>query len=106
MFRHSTEFTAAVTRVGVTGVRVGMEPSACGCFLQLVHCQRWIRKRTNFYKLYVFFRVISISLGNFYKFIIQIISSFSESVHIFSLLSFVNGKIDQDYKKNPPCLRI
>jgi len=28
MFRHSTERTAALTRFDVTGVRVGMEPSA------------------------------------------------------------------------------
>jgi hypothetical protein len=54
----------------------------CGCSVQLVDCQRWIRKSTSFY-----------------KFIIQIFSSFSESVHIFSLLSFVDGKREQDYKK-------
>jgi len=54
----------------------------CGSSVQLVDCQRWVRKRTNFC-----------------KFIIQIFSSFSESVHIFSILSFVNVKREQDYKK-------
>jgi len=33
-----------------------------------------------------------------YRFIIQFFSSFSENVHIFSLLSFVNCKREQDYK--------
>jgi hypothetical protein len=60
----------------------GKVVECCGCSLQLVDCQRWIGKSTNFY-----------------KFIVKNFSSFSESVQIFSLLSFVNGKIDQDYKK-------
>lgn len=87
MFRHSIERMAALTRFDVnqrpcTYGTFSKGVECCGCSVQLVDCQRWIRKRTNFC-----------------KFIIQIFLSFSESVHIFSLLSFVDGKIEQDYKK-------
>jgi hypothetical protein len=63
----------------------------CGRSVQEVDCQRRIRKRTTFYNI-----------------IIWIFSSLSDSFHIFSLLSFNNGKREQDYKTTAlsMCLRL